>query len=250
MQPMHPTQSTHPMQPTQPRQRRHPTVATQRAIAWPPIVRRLASTPTLPAVAALASTPMLPAVAALAATPMLPAVAALASTPMLPAVAALPATPMLPPVAVLPTTARLVLPSAHGASGRSWRRRRSLNRPMRRVCHLRGSAPLGHRSPSLSGMLHHIVLITKKDSASDEAVDAAVEALAGLPAEIPAIRSYEVVREAGLSERNADLAVVASFDSVEDYQTYLAHPAHAAVGAEHLVPLAEGFAAIQYLSDD
>jgi hypothetical protein len=98
-------------------------------------------------------------------------------------------------------------------------------------------------------MLHHIVLITTKAGATDADVAAAVGALGSLPAEIPLIRSYEVVREAGLSKRNADLAVVASFDSVEDYQAYLVHPAHAAVGAEHLIALAESFSTIQYLTE-
>jgi hypothetical protein len=98
-------------------------------------------------------------------------------------------------------------------------------------------------------MLHHIVLVTLKDGVGDQEVEAAVEGLLTLPSKIPLVRSYEVVREAGLSENNADLALVATFDSVEDYQSYLTHPDHAAVAGELLVPIAESFASIQYLSE-
>jgi hypothetical protein len=98
-------------------------------------------------------------------------------------------------------------------------------------------------------MLKHIVLMTLKGDVTDEQVDAAVEALSGLPAIIPEIRSYEVGRDAGLGSNNAGLALVATFDSVEDYQTYLNHPSHGAVARDLLVPIAESFKAIQFPSE-
>ena len=97
-------------------------------------------------------------------------------------------------------------------------------------------------------MLHHVVLITLKDGVTDEQVDAAIEGLRELPALIPEIRSYEVGRDLGLSEANADLGLVGSFDSVEDYQTYLSHPAHVAVARDRLGSFVESISSIQLSS--
>jgi hypothetical protein len=97
-------------------------------------------------------------------------------------------------------------------------------------------------------MLHHVVLITFKDGVTDEQVDAAIEGLNGLLAIIPEIRSLEVGRDLGLSANNSDLGLVGTFDSAEDYTTYLNHPSHGAVARERIGPFVERIATIQFSS--
>ena len=58
--------------------------------------------------------------------------------------------------------------------------------------------------------------------------------LAALPAQIPEIRSYRYGRDLGLTGGAWDLALVAEFDSVDDWQTYRDHPAHQAFIAEQI----------------
>lgn len=79
----------------------------------------------------------------------------------------------------------------------------------------------------------HIALLT---FAPGTDVDAIVEALHTLPAQIPELRSYEVGRDAGLAADNADLAVVAELDDRAGYEAYRDHPAHQAVIAELIAP--------------
>ncbi len=95
-------------------------------------------------------------------------------------------------------------------------------------------------------MIRHCVFLVLDPSASDEAVDALVDALRGLPAQIPEIRSYEVGRDLGLRDDNADLAIVASFDDAEGWRTYTDHPAHQAVIAEHVAGVARSRTAVQF----
>jgi hypothetical protein len=87
-------------------------------------------------------------------------------------------------------------------------------------------------------VLTHIVLITAADDATDEQVDAIVAGLRELPAQIDAIRTYEVGRDLGLAEGNASIAIQATFASPEDLEAYIVHPAHQKVVTELIRPVA------------
>ncbi len=93
--------------------------------------------------------------------------------------------------------------------------------------------------------LRHVSTLTFRDDTTDEQVEEIVAALRLLPSQIEELRSYVVGVDAGLSEGNASLAIVADFDSVEGYETYRDHPAHQAV-AQLFIPVLTGRAAVQH----
>jgi hypothetical protein len=99
-------------------------------------------------------------------------------------------------------------------------------------------------------MLHHVVVITLKDGITDTQVNAVLEGFATLPAAIPQIRSYDFGRDAGLSQGSFALALVATFDSVDDFTTYRDHGAHLAFVRDLLGPVAENRASIQFFTVD
>lgn len=82
-------------------------------------------------------------------------------------------------------------------------------------------------------MFRHVVLLTLDESAD---LDGLVAALEALPAAIPEIRTYDVHRDAGLADGNAQVAVVAGFDDEAGWRTYADHPAHLQVIAERIRP--------------
>jgi hypothetical protein len=98
-------------------------------------------------------------------------------------------------------------------------------------------------------MLNHVVLIELNEGVTDEQVDAILEGLAALPPVISQIRSYEYGRNAGLSPNSVDLAIVAKFDSAEDFATYRDHPAHQAFGRDLLLPLSKTRTVAQFFSE-
>jgi hypothetical protein len=97
-------------------------------------------------------------------------------------------------------------------------------------------------------MLTHVVLITLKEGVSEAQVNAALEALAALPAAIPQIRSFDSGRDAGLSPNGVDMALIARFDSAEDFAAYREHPAHKAFGRDFLLPISDTRTIIQFYS--
>lgn len=118
-------------------------------------------------------------------------------------------------------------------------------------------APL-RRGPPASGVLaqryrarmfRHVVLLRFRpdDSGSvDATVRAVTEALAVLPSQIAALRSYEVGTDLGLAADNAHLAVVADFDDEAGYVAYRDHPAHRAVIEDLILPALESRTAAQF----
>jgi hypothetical protein len=79
----------------------------------------------------------------------------------------------------------------------------------------------------------HVALLTLDDECD---VEALLEALRGLPAEIPELRSYVVARDAGLVDGNATVVVVADFDDESGWRTYTDHPAHQLILADRIRP--------------
>ncbi|GAB2958649.1 Dabb family protein [Nonomuraea fastidiosa] len=94
-------------------------------------------------------------------------------------------------------------------------------------------------------MIRHIVLFTWSDDATDEQKAAVPEALKTLPGLIPEIKSYTYGRDAGINQGNYDFAIVADFDSTDDYLVYRDHPEHQAIIAGHIKPIVASRAAVQ-----
>ncbi len=83
-------------------------------------------------------------------------------------------------------------------------------------------------------MISHVVLWKLNESvdgkSKDENFVRICEELNALPAVIPQIRSLSVVRNANPTDKNMDVALVTTFDSLEDLEIYVIHPAHVKVG--------------------
>jgi hypothetical protein len=94
-------------------------------------------------------------------------------------------------------------------------------------------------------MIRHIVLFTWTEDATDEQRATVTTELRKLPGAIPQLRSYTVGGDAGINQGNFEYAVVADFDSVEDYLVYRDNPQHQAVIAEHINPILASRAAVQ-----
>ena len=78
-------------------------------------------------------------------------------------------------------------------------------------------------------MFRHVVLFRWTDDATE-----------------PEIRRYQFGRDAGLMDDNFDFAIVADFDSREDWRVYWEHPEHVRIIQETLRPVIAGRVAAQY----
>lgn len=100
-------------------------------------------------------------------------------------------------------------------------------------------------------MITHLCLISYS---SPEAVDAdlrrAIEAAyRKLPSLIPGIVSLQVGHDLELLEGNADLAILASFESKDAFLNYSTHAAHAEVIFPVLGPHMQGYSTAQFAAD-
>jgi hypothetical protein len=95
-------------------------------------------------------------------------------------------------------------------------------------------------------VLRHVALLTWVDGATEEQVAAVTAGLRALEDRVPGLRGYRVGPDLGLAPGNHQYAIVADFDSIEDFLTYRDHPAHRAVLAERIRPILATRAAVQY----
>jgi hypothetical protein len=95
-------------------------------------------------------------------------------------------------------------------------------------------------------MFRHVVMFSWIPAATEEQRAEVATRLLALRPEIPQIRSMHVGSDAGVNDGNHDFAVVADFDSVDDYLIYRDHPGHQAVIAAHIKPIVAARAAVQY----
>ncbi|MEU7881044.1 Dabb family protein [Microbispora bryophytorum] len=96
-------------------------------------------------------------------------------------------------------------------------------------------------------MFRHVVLLQWTEDATEEQRAEVARRLSGLPDAIPEVRSYRIGHDAGVNEDNYSFAVVADFDSPEDYVVYRDHPVHLAVVEECIAPILADRAAVQYV---
>jgi hypothetical protein len=94
-------------------------------------------------------------------------------------------------------------------------------------------------------VLRHVVCLRFRTGTDAAAIAVLEAALARLPGRIPEIRAYRFGKDAGLANGNADFAVVADFDDVEGWRTYMAHPDHVRLIDEYVRPIVEQRTAAQ-----
>lgn len=75
-------------------------------------------------------------------------------------------------------------------------------------------------------MIRHIVLINWKANTSKEQIDAVTASLKKLPALIPQIKHYHFGIDEKVYPSNADYALTADFNNIEDFKSYSIHEDH------------------------
>ena len=95
----------------------------------------------------------------------------------------------------------------------------------------------GHTAtlPMMPLMIRHHVLISLRDDAKDVA-DQIVTELAAYAATRDFIGHYTVGRDLGLQEGTADVAVVAEFETADDYRTYATDEGHVDIIQRLILP--------------
>ena len=98
-------------------------------------------------------------------------------------------------------------------------------------------------------MIQHIVVWKLLDEAGgkgkDENMSNMREMLMALPEYIPQIRSLSVVKNVNITDRNADLALITTFDQLSDLDIYTNHPEHMKV-AQFVGSIVSARTAIDY----
>ncbi len=95
-------------------------------------------------------------------------------------------------------------------------------------------------------MIRHVVVFTWLAEATDEQKKYVSDQIATLPSQMTGLRAYLFGPDIGLAEDNAEFAIVADFDSAEDYLAYRTHPVHLAVIAQAVRPITRQRLAVQF----
>jgi hypothetical protein len=98
-------------------------------------------------------------------------------------------------------------------------------------------------------MFRHIAVFRWKDGTTEEQVQAIERALTALREQLPQLRSYAFGADLGLTEGNADFAIVADFDDEDGWRAYAADAEHRRVIAELIAPVTEVRSAVQLRRD-
>ncbi len=93
-------------------------------------------------------------------------------------------------------------------------------------------------------MIKHIVLFKLKDS-SPESIETTAGVLRGLKGKVEQLRELEVGIDVVKSARSYDIALVATFESLEDLEGYQVHPEHKKV-IEHMTQVRESQVAVDF----
>lgn len=95
-------------------------------------------------------------------------------------------------------------------------------------------------------MFRHVVLFTFTPETTQEQRQELARQLRTLPGAIEQIKAYQVGLDAGLNPGNHEFAVVADFDSVDDYLVYRDAPVHRAIIDKYVQPIVADRAAVQH----
>ncbi|MGI9118928.1 MAG: Dabb family protein [Acidimicrobiales bacterium] len=95
-------------------------------------------------------------------------------------------------------------------------------------------------------MFRHVTLFRWVEGTTVAQVESLRRDLDSLPAVIPELRAYRVGADAGLVDANWDFAVVADFDDIDGWRSYIAHAAHQRVIERHIRGMLGERAAVQF----
>ena len=97
-------------------------------------------------------------------------------------------------------------------------------------------------------MLIHVVLLSFKESTTEEVIADITTSLTALAPKIPTVRNFSVNADLGLAEGNSQMIIMAEFDDLAGYELYRDHPAHQLVIKEKIMAELSHRAAVQYSS--
>jgi len=95
-------------------------------------------------------------------------------------------------------------------------------------------------------VIRHVSLLTFSAGTTDAQVQDVVDALMTLPERLTQLRGYAIGRDLGVNAGNASFAVVADFDTVDDYLGYRDDPEHRRILGELIAPILASRTAAQY----
>lgn len=99
------------------------------------------------------------------------------------------------------------------------------------------------------GTFRHILMLRFTDDATKQQKQALSDGLARMPEVMSFIRRYEFGADLAINEGNPDLALVADFDSEEDWRAYQSHPDHLVLVDDLVKPIVMEAIRVQYLVD-
>ncbi len=95
-------------------------------------------------------------------------------------------------------------------------------------------------------MIRHVVVFTWSAAADEQRRAASVQALRRLRQDVGGMQALVVAEDAGLSDGNGDVVLIADFADVEAFYRYAQDPVHLAVVAEHVRPWLAARSAVHY----
>ena len=95
-------------------------------------------------------------------------------------------------------------------------------------------------------MIRHVVIFTWSESADAERRATSLQALRRLRQDVGGMDALVVAEDAGLSDGNGHVVLMADFPDVEAFSRYAQDPVHLSVVAEHVRPWLAARSAVQY----
>ena len=95
-------------------------------------------------------------------------------------------------------------------------------------------------------MIRHVVIFTWSAAADATRRATSVQALRRLQQDVGGMQSLVVAEDAGLSDGNGNVVLIADFADAEAFYRYAQDPVHLAVVAEHVRPWLAARSALQY----
>lgn len=81
-------------------------------------------------------------------------------------------------------------------------------------------------------MIRHIFVGTANEGVGAEQLEELLSAWRALPEKIPEIRRMTAGRNISPRDQRYTVALVADFDNMQDWERYMDHPAHVAIGQQ------------------
>ncbi len=97
-------------------------------------------------------------------------------------------------------------------------------------------------------MITHVVSFRWKPETTPNQIDVIRAGLSTMPNLVPMIRTYRYGSDVAGSETNMDFAIVATFDSMDDWRAYDEHPEHVRLRSEVIRLWIAERAAVQFES--